>query len=277
MKVSVIAPVKNEVDFIGYSIMAVLPHIHEIVYAVGACDDGTLDLLRHIKEKYAKDKLKILEDHAYEFNPMDMAAYNRAFNDCIDASTGDACWFLHPDMVVTNPDAIEALTEGPVAWWTHITSYANDFSTRIVKGRGDRWKNIHAKKFGLHYFGGYGSQNEDFYHRDITGTEYKHYGAAFDEYPFEVADSEIRINHYCELKAHRRRLEKMKLCLKTQHPELPDELITSLAARHPRVTLKTAATQFGHFVFARSEDETPPVFDQYREEFESFKKEVVYG
>ena len=32
MKISVISPVKNESQFIGYSVMSVLPYIHEIIY-----------------------------------------------------------------------------------------------------------------------------------------------------------------------------------------------------------------------------------------------------
>lgn len=283
MKISVIAPVFNEVDFIGYSLMAIKDHIHEVIYACADSTDGTNELLWHIKEKYYGDKLKLLhktgdgplEQNVYNFNPLDMTAYNKAFNECIAIATGNACWFLHPDMIVTNPEALDIVPPGPLAWWTNITSYAGDFKTVITEGRGTRWKNIHATQFGLHYYGGYGSQNEDFYHRDITGKSYKHYGNDFEEYPFEVSESGINVNHYCELKAYKRRLEKMKLCLRTQHPAMPDDKLDELAKVHPRVTLESMATPFGRFAFEKSENKLPDVFDKYQNEFESFKKDVA--
>jgi hypothetical protein len=277
MKISVFSPVKNEVEFIGYSVMAVLPYVHEILYGVAGSTDGTEELLTHIRDKYAKDKLKLFFGDSngepfWDFDPMDVKAYNASYNYLIEKATGDALWFLHPDMIVTNPAKIAELADGPLAWWTTITSFARDMQTQIVAGRATKWKNIHAKKFGLHYYGGYGSQNEDMYHRDITGTAYRHFGEEFDEYPFEVADSGITVNHYCELKSYARRLEKMKRCLKTLSPHLSDERIAELAVQHPRVTLEETSARFGRFEFTPTEVPPPDVFDTYRAEFESFKK-----
>jgi glycosyltransferase involved in cell wall biosynthesis len=278
MKISIFSPVKNEVDFIGYSIMAALPYVHEILYGVAPSDDGTEELLDHIQQKYAKEKLRLFWGHAnaepiWGFDPMNMEAYNRAFNYLIEHATGDAAWFLHPDMIATNPEKIEAITPGPLAWWTHVESYAGDLQTRIAKGRATRWKNIHAKQFGLHYFGGYGSQNEDMYFADITGGAYAHYGQEFDEYPFEIGDSGVKVNHYCELKSYSRRLEKMKLCLKTQHPGFDDKRIEELAMRHPRVTLDTVSQSFGDFAFEPATEPVPHVFAKYGEEFRAFRKQ----
>lgn len=272
MKISVISPVLNEVDFIGFSIMATLDNVHEFVYALDEkSNDGTRELLHHIKDKYAHERLVILEHPT--FHPSDMERYNEAFNVCIGKSTGDACFFLHPDMIVTKWP--ESIPEVPLAWWTNITSYARDFQTIIVKGRTNRWKNIHAKKFGLHYFGGYGSVNEDFYHSDITARSYKHYGDEFSKYPFQVADSGIHVNHYCELKGYGRRLEKMKLCLKTQHPQAGDEWIEEKAIHHPRVTLEATTDRFGAFEFKSTDTEIPEVFKKYGQEFDQFKKETA--
>lgn len=274
MRVSVIGPVLNEVDFIGYSIMAILDQVHEFVYSLDAnSSDGTRELLRHIKDKYAHEKLVILETPT--FHPSDMKAYNGAYNVAIEKSTGDACWFLHPDMLVTNPEKISELNEGPLAWTVTMQSFAGDLHTLITKGRATQWKNLHAKKLGLHYFGGYGSQNEDFYHSAITGNVYKHFGNKFSEYPFEVADSGINVEHYCEVKPHQRRFEKMKECLRTQNPNINEERIEELAAKHPRVTLEMSTGQFGAFEFTPTARPVPEVFTQYRSEFESFKKELI--
>lgn len=272
MRISVIAPVLNEVQFIGYSIMAAEPHIHDFVYALDEkSEDGTRELLHYIKETYLHDRLTIIDTPT--FHPHDMAAYNGAFNDCIRRMAGEVAFFLHPDMIITEG---KRLNKGPQAWVTHMASFAGDMRTIISKGRADKWKNMHAKTFGLHYFGGYGSQNEDFYHSDVTGKSYRHFGMEFSKYPFQVADSGFKINHYCEVKNYARRLEKMKLCLKTLVPQATAPLIEEMAANHPRVSLEPSCSRFGEFKFEPTEAPLPPVFEKYKE-FESFiAKEDVW-
>lgn len=275
LKVSIIGPVLNEVQFIGYSIMSALPFVHEFVYAIDAkSSDGTRELLHYIKDKYAHEKLVIMEHPT--FHPHHMGFYNGAYNRCIAEMSGDAAWFLHADMIVTKWPT-DGVPEGATAWWTQITSYAGDLKTVITKGRCDRWKNIHVKKMGLHYFGSYGSQNEDFYHSEITGKSYRHFGADFSKYPYRIMNSGIKVNHYCESKDYRRRFEKMKLCLKTLYPQCNDARIEEMAVQHPRVTLESSSNQFGHFEFAQSQEAVPEVFSKYKDEFESFKtKEAAY-
>lgn len=271
LRISTVCPVLNEAPWIGYSILSCLEQMHEFVYALDEkSSDGTRELLHHIKDKYAHEKLVILETP--NFHPHDTRAYNGAFNRCIEKSTGDAVWFYHPDMLVTKWSDLKA---GPLAWYTNVTSFAGDFNTVISKGRCDKWKNIHKKTLGLTYLGGYGSQNEDFYHAKITGNSLKHYGTEFSKYPFEVANSGIEVNHYCELKGYKRRLEKMKLCLKTQNPEFDQLRIEEMAAHHPRVTLEQSSNQFGHFEFSPSDKAVPEVVSKYKEEFESFMKQEV--
>lgn len=275
MRISVIAPVKDEFQWIGYSIMACLDYVHEFIYSLdSASSDFTRELLHHIKDKYAHEKLTIID--LPTFNPLDTEAYNNAFNVCIDKATGDACWFLHPDMLVTNPESILTMPVDAMAWWTTVTSFAGDFQTVISKGRCDKWKNIHRKKFRLQYLGGYGSVNEDFYHLDITGKSLKHFGQEFSRYPFGVQDSGIKVNHYCELKSYKRRLEKMKLCLKTQAPYAGNELIEEMAIQHPRVTLEQSSSRFGEFEFKKDESiQIPEVIQKYQDEFSQFAKEPV--
>lgn len=268
MKISIVGPVKNESQFIGYSIMAVLPYVHEFVYACAKSDDGTDNLLDYIKETHAKEKLVILRSPGYDFDVKDMKAYNKSFNDCIEKATGDVIWFLHPDMIVTNPQKIQTLPNG-VSWFTRMTSYARDFKTKIAQGRSGMWKNMYAKKFGLHYYGGYGSQNEDFYFKDITGGQYNHFGDRFSAYPYRVLDSGINVNHYCELKSYSRRLDKMIKCLNTLYPGSDPQAIREMAISHPRVTLEQSSETFGQFKFVECNEEVPEVFNKYKEEFEN--------
>ena len=278
MKVATIAPVLNECPWIGYSIMSALPGVEAMHYGIDSkSDDGTFELLKMLSETVGKGKVFWYRNPDFDFDPMDTQAYNRAFNVLIGAvietSHPDAILFLHPDMVVMNPEQFLKLEDGPLAWYTHIRSFAGDFDMEIVKGRALRWKNMHAPRFGLKYSGGYGSVNEDFYHADITGNSLRHYGEEFSRYPFEVRDSGVRINHYCELKNYKRRLEKMKLCLRTQHPDFDADLIEEMACQHPRVTLAKSSERFGHFEFSKTDDAIPEVVVKYRKEFESFLKE----
>lgn len=265
MRISVIGPVLNEVEWIGYSMMAALPWVHEFIYALDEnSSDGTRDLLFHMKHKRLHEKLVILETP--NFHPSDQKAYNAAFNDCLDVISGQAAWFLHPDMIVTKGTMLE---EGPLAWTVNMTSYARDFKTVISKGRCSQWKNIHANKFGLRYLGGYGSSNEDFYHTEITGNTLKHYGTDFGKYPFEVMPSGIEVSHFCELKPYSRRLEKMKLCLKQQHPGWYPLKIEETAMNHPRVTLEPSP-YFPGYEFSET-DSLPSIFTKYPE-FEMYKE-----
>lgn len=269
MRISVISPVKNESDFIGFCLMSILPYAHEIIYACAKSTDGTDEILDYIKAKYAGERLILLRKPEYDFDVQDMAAYNKSFNDCIAASTGEAVWFCHPDQIVINPKKIKDIQPGPLAWYVNMISFAGDYKTRITKGRASAWKNIHMKKFGLHYFGGYGSVNEDFYHKDITGNAHDFHGMNFHKYPFRVADSGLTVHHYCELKAYKRRFEKMKACLKTLYPRWTDERIVEVATQHPRVTLESTTDAFGKFEFQKSDESAPEVFERYRSEFEN--------
>lgn len=275
IRISAVTPVLNEAPWIGFSILAALPYLDEFVYLLDEkSDDGTRELLFHVKQKYAHEKLVIV-DHP-TFHPHNQAAYNNAFNVGIAKATGNACMFLHPDMIITDGPK-DGIPEGAMAWWVAMKSFAGDMKTVISKGRCGQWKNIHAKKMGLHYFGGYGSQNEDFYHSEITGKTYKHFGTDFSNYPFKVTEAGIKVNHYCENKDYTRRLEKMKLCLKTLYPDFSDERIAEIAVQHPRVSLEESSQQFGRFEFEKSQEPVPEVFEKYGEEFNAFKKELVHG
>src|SRR5688500_12329935 len=162
MKISVISPILNEVDFVGYCIMQTLPYLHEYVYALDAAsNDGTRELLKHIKDKYAHERLVVIDTP--NFHPSDTETYNAAFNVCIEKMTGDGAWFLHPDMIVTDPEKIPLIPSKALAWYVHMNSYAKDMKTIYKRGRTDKWKNMHRKQFGLHYYGAYGGNVEVFF------------------------------------------------------------------------------------------------------------------
>jgi hypothetical protein len=282
MKIAAIAPVFNEVDYIGYSIMAALPGVDSMHYGIDAkSDDGTFELVKMLADTAGKGKVFWYKAPDFDIDVMNQKQYEGAYNaliECAISMKPDAILYLHPDMIITNPEQMLALKDDALAFFTHITSFAGDMKTIITKGRDARWKNIHSPRFRLTYCGAYGSQNEDFYHKDITGNAYRHYGTEFSKYPFRVVDSGIKINHYCELRDYKRRLEKMKLCMKTLYPDFSDARIEQLAVQHPRVTLEQSSRQFGTFEFSESKEDVPEVFAKYKETFDQFKtKETSNG
>lgn len=262
----------NEAPWIGYSILACLDQMHEFIYAVDSeSSDGTWDLLTDLKAKEAGEKLKFFRFP--HFDTRDTKAYNASFKACIDKMTGESAMFLHPDQIILNPEVILGINaDSALAWFIRLTSYVGDLQTIITEGRTDAWKNIHRNKFGLHYAGAYGSQNEDFYHSDITGKSYRFYGFDFNKYPFAVGDSGIKANHYCEVKPYERRLEKMIRCLRTQNPEMDSQQLQELAECHPRVSLKPD-DRWGRFRVSPSPDPIPDVILKNKERFESYAEE----
>jgi hypothetical protein len=277
MKLSVICPVLNEEQFIGYSAIS-WANAHEIIYLVDQeSTDGTIPLLNHIKAKYLGDKLRIIVDDRPGSHDMTVATFNaECYNWLLREATGDAIVCAHPDMICTNPEAVPNIPEGPLSWWMACRSFAGDVNTEIIEGRNNKWKSMFAKKFGLHYFGGYGDKTEDFYFRDITGDTHKHHGANFDEYPFEVGDSGLKINHYCEMKPYAYRLSKMVKCLMTQCPGLTHDAAEEAATNHPRVTLQSGPSAFGYFEIGPTKEPIPEVFQKYCQEFNQFIKNPLY-
>jgi glycosyltransferase involved in cell wall biosynthesis len=277
LKLSVICPVLNEEQFIGYSAMS-FRNAHEIIYLVDQeSTDGTIPLLNHIKDKYLGDKLRIIIDDRPGSHDMTVPTFNaECYNWLVREATGDAIVCAHPDMICTNPESVQNVPEGPLSWWMDCRSFAGDVNTEITEGRNNRWKSMFAKKFGLHYFGGYGDTTEDFYFKAITGTVHKHHGADFDLYPFEVADSGIDVNHYCEMKPYAYRLSKMVKCLMTQNPRITKEVAEEAAANHPRVTLQSGPSPFGYFEIGMTKEPIPEVFPKYYKEFNQFIKNPLY-
>lgn len=278
MRLSLICPVLNEDQFIGYSVMSFQKYIDELIYLVDQeSTDGTIPLLNYIKNRYVGDKLKIVIDDRPGSHDMTNPVFNAGcYNLLLKHATGDAIVCAHPDMVCTNPEGILTIPEGPLSWWMGCRSFAGDVYTEIIEGRHNRWKSMFAKKFGLHYYGGYGDTTEDFYFRDITGDVHKHHGQDFDAYPFEVGYAGFDVNHYCEMKPYAYRFQKMVKCLMTQGKHITKEVAEEAAANHPRVTLQTGPSPFGYFEIGPTKQPIPEVFEKYYEEFNQFIKNPLY-
>ena len=266
MTVSVFALIKNEERFLPYSIMSLLPYVDEFCYGDGDSTDGTIKLIEYIQKKYdTEGKIKLF--NGFDFTDF-KESYVAKFNEIMKKCLGNYVFYCHPDMIMTDPGVLankEKMSE--LAYSVGIRSFAGeDLGLEIVKGRSDRWKLIMKNAFGLHYAGFYGAAEEDMYFSAITGKEHVLH-KSFRDYPYRVADSGIKISHFCECKPKARREQKMETVLVTNGAD-PQTVKEALAA-HPRVHLENDKTEWGTFEFKPRLDPLPEVFEKYREEFEA--------
>lgn len=264
MSTTAFSIVKDEAQFIGYSVMSILEHIDEIVYADGNSTDGTLELLEYIKATYDKDnKIKVLKGWDCANLTDD---YTRLFNDLLKECRGDYKWFLHPDMIVTTPQNITniSMDRRALAYFVNVRSFAGDGRTEITKGRTSRWKSIMKDDFGLHYWGTYGHLHEDMYF------DFQEHKVRLDmrSYPFEVRDSQIHLEHFCECKPRKRREEKMEKIARYGFGVTNDLAVEDLITNHPRVHLQSQDGNYGLFKFEPRKDDLPAVFAKYKAEFD---------
>ena len=268
MKISVFTLIKNEVDYIGYCIMSILDYVDEFIYYDGNSTDGTIELIEYIKNKYDKtDKIKLFKNK----DPKDLQDdYIKLFNGCLKKCTGDYIWFLHPDMIVVNPESIRSQIDGTsIRYNINMTSFAGNREHIITAGRSNKWATIFKNDFGLHFWGFYGHQHEDFYLRDITGEEHVLY--ACKKYkPYNIANTDIQSYHYCDTRPYMRRYDRMRKILLNNGYHVTRAVED--AKIHPRVTLESGSYQSQKFIIGKFIGKQPIVFDKYFNEFIRFKK-----
>lgn len=271
MRISIFSCIKNEVEFIGYSIMSILDYVDEIVYSDGNSTDGTIEVIEHIQNKYDKDnKVKLFKNMDFKNFTKD---YVNKFNWTLKQCTGDYIMYLHPDMIVVNPDRIKkSLSSNGLRYNVNMVSIAGENRDKIFSnGRGDKWALIYKNDLGLHFHGCYGSPEEDLYFRDITGNEHKCY-LLIQYLPYQILNTDIKINHYCECKNYHRRLNKMFTVLHTVNPLMDKASILQTAESHPRVTLEDKKYMGINYKFIPNTLRKPEVFNKYEKEFKKFSK-----
>ncbi len=267
MTISAFSVIKNESAFIGYGLLSILPYVDEVVYFDGNSTDGTLKLLDYIKTKYDdKNKIKVFMDRDFSDFRQD---YQRVFNECMKACSGSYLFYVHPDMILTDPgDLVNREKWNALAYYVNMRSFAGeDLGYEITRGRTNKWKTIMKNSFGIHYWGDYGHEHEDMYFKAITGDAHKVL-PAMRLYPFEVKNSGIKLSHFCECKPRLRREQKMENVLKTTQTFKNQETLDEYVINHPRVNLKSGKSPFGTFDFVRRKDPLPEVFKKYKAEFD---------
>ena len=244
--------IKNEILWIRDHLEAWLPLLDQIVFFDGNSTDGTYEVLSEYKEKYPH-KLLVAENT----DPHDLQDdYVRLFNGALRCLDTDFAFYIHPDMFpIGGEENLKKLDTNTLAYTVNIRSFAGNPGNQLyeLEGRAKAWKTIMRLKpdFGLHYYGHYGSAEEDMYFSEITGDQHQ-FHKDFDKYPYTVRNSGIEIAHFSDVRPFERRLERMKRCLLNQgYNEIEADYE---AHHHPRVTLKSARCIHGDFRFKPVKD-----------------------
>jgi hypothetical protein len=261
--------------------MAFYPYIDKFVWADGGSTDGTVELLRYIKQKYDKDNKIVLLENT-DCNIYDQT-YVDLFNRLLGLCNTEIIAYIHPDMIPMNPEVLEtAFNDDNLRWNAGMLSFTDDKEHIWLgnKGRGDKWITFNKNDYGLHYYGYYGDVNEDLYYSDITGDEHILPSLKGGAIPYGIGDSGLMLYHYCDAKPYVRRYEKM-VSVMNNHSQFKnskpkDRTIEEEAKAHPRVNCndgewRTLLGQKMEFIKGKFDGKVPEVFEKYKE-FEEFKK-----
>lgn len=251
--------VKDESQWIGPHLASWLPHLDQMVFFDGKSKDGTLEIIKEFGKGHPHGhKITLVEDR----DPANLQDdYVRLFDDAMRTLKTDWAFFLHPDMIPENPEALKNVVDG-VSYFTHMRSFAGNPGGILyeIDGRAQAWKNIYRLRnpdLGAHYFGHYGAQNEDVYFRAITGSVHNFFGSNFDKYQYDVKDSGLKILHFSDVRPYERRLDRMVKCLMNQG--YSDVWAKENAPLHPRVSLEDGmGVRFNPSKY-------PSVFDTWKE------------
>ena len=243
MSLGVFMLCKNEQEWMAPYLLNILPFIDEVCLYDGNSTDGTLEIIKAIRDKNQfGSKIKLFEN----MDPKDLRDdYTRLFDECLHSLSTDLALFLHPDQWITNPDQLLKVRESSaIAMSSYMRSFAGEPGGELLEiiGRGQTWQNIFRLRnpnLQAHYHGWYGAYNEAVYFKDITGDDHAIHHS-MSEYPYEVEDSGLEILHFSDVRNYGRRLSRMKTCLINQgwDKRFSPADLERKAIEHPRVSLK---------------------------------------
>jgi glycosyltransferase involved in cell wall biosynthesis len=268
LKISAFSFCGNEVSYIGYSTMSLLPYVDEVIWADGNSNDGTLDLIKHIQTQYDPEKkVKLFEGFLFENYRED---YDEKFNWLLKRCSGDWVIFNHADMVWLDPwkirPLLEAIHEDDFIWGLRVNfrSFIND-RWHCMEENDYTWPLIYKNAHGLHHRGAYGTPYEDFYFED--GLRHDIRSSRRDSEEIRIFHSSIWMHHYRSCKPEWQRLDKMVKQFKATFPEKSLEECTQLAKQHPYIDQRKLRTWSYN-------GPQPRVFEQYESEFSGFIKSL---
>ena len=249
MSIGTFTLVKNEARWMGPHLASWLPHVSQMVFFDGNSTDGTLDIIKDFQKSHPEGKKILLVEGQ---DPKDLKDdYVRLFNECIGRLTTDYAAFVHPDMILMRPGDFNLSSPAATMEMVSFGGEPDGLLYRI-DGRGTAWKNIYFRGLGLHYFGHYGTVEEDCYFRDITGDIHSP-----NHHPYAVEKSGALVYHFSDVRPLSRRIDRMVKCLMNQGANEKQAL--EMAEQHPRVTLRSG---HGFSFFAEN---YPPIFQTWKE------------
>ncbi len=232
------ALIRNEGQWIRAHLLSWLPFVDQQVLFDGNSTDGTLEIIKDIAKNHPfGHRITLVEGKDCADLDLD---YQRVFNECLRTLNTDYAMFAHPDMILDDSGDVANLGDD-VAYTSSMRSFAGEPDGQMYEiktGRAEKWKNIYRLRnpdLGCHYFGAYGSVQEDCYFSKITGNEHA-WHKKLSEYPYSVGDSGIRISHFSDVRTLERRIDRMVKCLVNQGND--GETAKRVAAAHPRVNFK---------------------------------------
>ncbi len=228
MLLSAITMIKNEEEFIGYTLMAMYPHVDEIVVVDGGSGDGTRDIIEYVMNTLDVDKkITFWED----LRPKNQLIHVR--NDMVAVCKGKWILRLEGDEVYSDDNAKKVrgyIVDGRIrddvlsVGWPYYF-FVNDIETMVPIGENHTFATIMIKNgHGIHAA-----------HCDKGGNETFYDEAWFDAdgktvsiwHPKESPTQRVRtigIHHYAGFKASTRHQDYMLKCKKVPfnkgHPEV---------------------------------------------------------
>lgn len=246
----------GEADWIGPHLERFLPHLDQMVFYADDCKDGSIDIINEFRLHHELGhKIKLYCDKKAGNDE----SFGRMFNECMWCLDTDLAWFLHPDMWVVNPEAIEKVKASKaIALYTHIESYAGEPDGQLLRIKGDgrinRWKNIYRLRnpnLGCHYYARYpGDLKEDCYFKAITGDSHV-FMMDPEHYPYVVEDSGIKVLHFSDVRTYERRYFRMRRYSELQGCK--SDFLDKAMKNHPRINFKPGKVQDRTFDFEPAE------------------------
>jgi glycosyltransferase involved in cell wall biosynthesis len=228
MLLSAITMVKNEEEFVGYTIMSMYQYVDEIIVVDGGSNDATAAIVQHIiKEHDPEKKITFWED----LRPKNELIHTR--NDMLAKCKGEWILRLEGDEVYNDENARKVrkyLEKGKIKntslsiGWPYYF-FVNDIKTIVPVGEDHTFATIMIKNAnGIHAAHHNKGGNETFYDEGWFDADGKNISIWHPKDNHTQRITSLGIHHYAGFKASTRHMDYALKCKKVPfkegHPEV---------------------------------------------------------